>query len=267
MTICMLIFLTILQSQSSPTEDQKVPDRLVTPLPYSWAERHEWEWIHDGIPVGTTTVQLLPPNSQQQHWTLDARLRWSREGRSIDLRQITDYQGGTLNPARTRKEGRIGALGAGERRFVTACELTGKQARIVTSSPFEGTQVDRVVPIPATTVLLETQCFEHWLVIGALLNRNKPATDSASVHHSFSALIPSEFRILQLKLTRDRQEQSGDKTLVRWKVTCPDFEAKLWTGPDGSVERYRQGPLEIRRVVPRVKVPPPSNDKPPSSGR
>ena len=38
------------------------------------------------------------------------------------------------------------------------------------------------------------------------------------------------------------------KPFTRWHVVSPDFEARIWTGPKGEVERYRQGELEIQRV-------------------
>ncbi|MEE2882752.1 MAG: hypothetical protein VYD70_03410 [Planctomycetota bacterium] len=264
MPLGMLIFLTLLHSHAPATDDPKVPILIkgaVAPLPYSRGERHEWEWTHDGIPVGKTTIQLLAPKEDQPGWTLDARLRWSRQGRSIDLRQLTSFLSPSLKPISTRKERRIEALGAGSRRTVVACEVIDSEARIVVQNPAEGTQVDQILPFADGTVLLENQCFEHWLLISALLYRAEGDGTEIAAKRSFSALIPSEYRLLQLKLSQDRHEKAGKDTLIRWNVTCSDFEAKIWTGPGGTLERYRQGPVEIRRIPTVKSVPSDKQEK------
>ena len=38
-------------------------------------------------------------------------------------------------------------------------------------------------------------------------------------------------------------------------ISSSDFEAKIWIGPEGQLERYRQGPLEIRRIHPAKNTP------------
>ncbi len=247
----MLIFLTLLHTDNPERDDTKEPILVVgsvTPLPYSCTKRYEWEWIHDGLPVGKTSIQLVAPSGEKESWTLDARLRWSRQGRSINLRQRTDFHASSLKPIRTRQEKRIGAIGLGERLGIVACEITGSEARVVVQDPAAGTQIDRNLPFPDRAVLLENQCFEHWLLIAAALNR--PTKEKTKTIYRFSALIPSEYRLLELTLKRDRQERIGELTLWRWSVSSSDFEAKIWLGPEGTLERYRQGPVEIRRVRP-----------------
>ncbi|MGE4601349.1 MAG: hypothetical protein AAEJ65_00410 [Planctomycetota bacterium] len=254
----MLIFLTLLHTDNLERDDTKEPVLLVgsvAPLPYSCTERYEWEWIHDGITVGKTSIQLVAPSGEKEAWTLDARLRWSRQGRSINLRQRTDFHATSLKPIRTRQEKQIGALGLGERLGIVACEITGTEARVVVQDPAAGTQIDRIVPFPDRAVLLENQCFEHWLLIAAALIRPSEENAETATTRRFTALIPSEYRLLELTLKRDRQEHIGELTLWRWSVSSSDFEAKIWLGPEGTLERYRQGPVEIRRVRPVEKTP------------
>ncbi|MGE4619348.1 MAG: hypothetical protein AAEJ04_06005 [Planctomycetota bacterium] len=248
MIFWLLTFLPLLHSPTIDTPpDPPSQDSQKVPLPYSSEERHEWEWTQEGIPVGKTTVLLIAPEPEQDHWGLDARLRWSRQGRSLDLRQRTDFSPDSLEPIRTRKEGRISALGVGDRRLVVATEISNHEARIVVQSPDEGTQIDRRLPFPAGSVVLENQSFEHWILIAAQLARKKKAASPGS--HIFSALIPSEYRTLKLELTFDRQEKSGSQTLLRWNVKSTDFSAKIWISPEGTLERYQQDSVQIRRIV------------------
>ncbi|MGB1398012.1 MAG: hypothetical protein ACPG7R_09255, partial [Planctomycetota bacterium] len=76
--------------------------------------------------------------------------------------------------------------------------------------------------------------------IGKKIAQSKEAT--------FSALIPGEYRFLELQLVRERQEKIGEIPVYRWKVQSKDFEALLWVGTKGEIERYRQGEVEIQRV-------------------
>ncbi|MGE4633578.1 MAG: hypothetical protein AAEJ47_11130 [Planctomycetota bacterium] len=262
----MLIFLTLLHTDNPELDDPKepvLPEGIVAPLPYSCTERQEWEWVHDGVVIGKTSIQLIAPIEEKKAWTLDARLRWSRQGRSIEIRQLTDFDGTSLKPIRTRREQLLGALGIGEKRGIVASEIIGTEARVVVQDPAAGTQIDRTLPFPEGAVLLENQCFEHWLLIVAALNRKEEKDAQPQLTRRFSALIPSEYRLLELTLSRDREEKSGaisasgsgELTLWRWSISSSDFEAKIWIGPEGQLERYRQGPLEIRRIHPAKTTP------------
>ena len=124
--------------------------------------------------------------------------------------------------------------------MIVAAEIQKNQVRVVVREPRSGGQVDRMLDFPDGTVLLGNQAFEHWLLIGDQLARTDRRT--------FSALIPSEYRTTSLKISKERSEQVNGKPFTRWHVVSPDFEARIWTGPKGEVERYRQGELEIQRV-------------------
>jgi len=175
----------------------------------------------------------------------------------MEISNRSDYQLPSNHPLRTRRESRIGAAGAGEKRGVVASEVDLGEARIriVVQDPARGSQVDRTIPFPAGTVLLENQAFEHWLLIGLQLDR----TDQ----RQFTALIPSEYRSIELELKKDRAEKIGSVETTRWSVLCHEFEAKIWIGPGGTIEQYRRGDLEIRRV----QRDPPDSTKPDATDR
>ena len=260
-TTCLVILMTFLSATSPPGPG--VPsgiDGTLDHLPYPVETPLEWQWIQKGLTVGSTKLQIKHSDPLSKRWTLDARLLWSQPGRTMEISNRSDYQLPSNNPLRTRRESRIGAAGAGEKRGVVASEVDLAEARIriVVQDPARGSQVDRTIPFPAGTVLLENQAFEHWLLIGMLLDRTE--------QRKFKALIPSEFRILDLELKKDRVEKIGSIETIRWSVLCRDFTAKIWTGPGGSIEKYLQGELEIRRIRAPTETRPAPPEREPASG-
>jgi hypothetical protein len=218
-----------------------VPDKFPPPLPYVTDSEISWRWVHSGAPVGTTRIRLIPPADQEKSvWRLDSRLTWKRAGRALDIRQKTDFSAATLRPVSLQKQLSVEAVAGGVTDLVTAAEFREKDVRIVVRDPRSGNQVDRVIPLKDPFVLLGNQGFEHWLLIGKQLCGSEKAT--------FSALIPGDFRFLELQFKREREESIAGKTFQRWHVESRDFEARVWIGEKGEVERYRQGEVEIQRI-------------------
>jgi hypothetical protein len=202
----------------------------------------EWQWTQKGVPTGKTIVQWRMPTAPAEEWTIDARLQWRQPGRTMQISQRTRFLQSNLRSQGTHRESWVGAAGAGEKRIVVASEVDPEtaQIRIVVQDPARATRIDRFLPFHDKMVLLENQAFEHWLLIGLQLER----TDQ----RQFTALIPSEYRSFELELKKDRAEKIGPVETTRWSVLCREFEAKIWIGPGGTIEQYRQGELEIRRV-------------------
>lgn len=218
-----------------------VPDKFPPPLPYVTESEISWRWVHAGAPVGSTRIRLIPPlNTESSKWTLDSRLSWKRDGRVLDIRQKTDFSSENLRPISLQRQLTVEALAGALTDQVTAADFREKEARIVVRDPRSGNQVDRVIQLRDPFVLLGNQSFEHWLLIGKKIAASKEAT--------FSALIPGEYRFLELRLIREREEKIGDLQVHRWKVQSKDFEALLWVGSKGEIERYRQGEVEIQRI-------------------
>ncbi len=260
-TSCLVIFVTLLHSMAPPGPGVgSVIDGTLDTFPYPVERPLEWQWVQKGLTVGSTKLQIKRSDPLSKRWTLDARLLWSQPGRTMEISNRSDYQLPSNVPLSTRRESRIGASGAGEKRGVVASEVDLEEAsiRIVVQDPARGSQVDRTMAFPTGTVLLENQAFEHWLLIGLLLDRTE--------QRHFKALIPSEFRILDLELKRDRAEKIGSIETTRWSVLCADFTAKVWTGPGGTIEKYAQGELEIRRIHVAAETPPPDPEVIPAPG-
>ena len=137
--------------------------------------------------------------------------------------------------------------------MITAAEFKAEEVRIVVRDPRSGNQVDRVIPLKENCLLLGNQSFEHWLLIGKRLVLSEPKT--------ISALIPGEYRFIDLEFRKERAEKIGDLTVQRWNVSSNAFEAKVWIGENGEVERYRQGEVEIQRIR---KRPASASDSPKS---
>ena len=250
MFIVALICMTF--HQSPPEPNPGIPAVIVAApdtFPYPTGQSLEWHWIQNGIPTGKTSVQWRPPSAPAETWTLDARLRWQQPGRTMEIRNKTRFLDSSLRTTSTHRESLIGATAAGEKRIVVASEVDSdaSRIRIIVQDPARATQIDRFLPFPGKTILLENQAFEHWLLIGLLIDRTE--------QRKFTALIPSEYRSIELELKKDRAEKIGSLETIRWSVLCNDFEAKIWTGPGGSIERYRQGDLEIRRSHVKTKEP------------
>lgn len=261
MTSCLVIFMTILHSTAPPAPGvPSVIDGTLDTFPYPVEQPLEWQWVQKGLTVGSTKLQIKRSDPLSKRWTLDARLLWSQPGRTMEISNRSDFQLPSNMPLRTRRESRIGASGAGEKRGVVASEvdLEEERVRIVVQDPARGSQVDRTMDFPTGTVLLENQAFEHWLLIGLLLDRTE--------QRHFKALIPSEFRILGLELKKDRAEKIGSIETIRWSILSRDFTAKIWTGPGGSIEQYRQGDLEIRRIRKPSETPPVPPEPTPDPG-
>ncbi len=211
------------------------------PLPYVTDADLTWRWVHAGAPVGTTRIRLTALSKPSgKLWRIDSRLTWKRQGRAIDQRQKTDFEAPDLRPVALNRQLVVEAAAGGTQDLVTAAEFRREDARIVVRNPLSETQVDRVIPLRDRFLLLGNQSFEHWLLIAMRLLEKEDAT--------FSALIPGDFRYLELKFRKERDEKIGDLPVQRWHVTSKDFEARLWIGPKGEVERYRQGEVEIQRV-------------------
>ncbi|MBT6784969.1 MAG: hypothetical protein HOA95_09175 [Planctomycetes bacterium] len=175
----------------------------------------------------------------------------------MQIRHRTRFLPSNLRSKGTHRESWVGATGAGEKQLVVASEVDPETSRIriVVQDPARATRIDRFLPFDDKMVLLENQAFEHWLLIGLQLDR----TDQ----RQFTALIPSEYRSIELELKKDRAEKIGSVETTRWSVLCHEFEAKIWIGPGGTIEQYRQGELEIRRV----QRDPPDSTKPAATDR
>jgi hypothetical protein len=239
----LLICMTFHQSPPEPNPGNPVV--IATPpvtFPYPVEEPLEWQWTQKGVPTGKTIVQWRMPTAPAEEWTIDARLQWRQPGRTMQISQRTRFLQSNLRSQGTHRESWVGAAGAGEKRIVVASEVDPEtaQIRIVVQDPARATRIDRFLPFHDKMVLLENQAFEHWLLIGLQLER----TDQ----RQFTALIPSEYRSFELELKKDRAEKIGPVETTRWSVLCREFEAKIWIGPGGTIEQYRQGELEIRRV-------------------
>ncbi len=243
MLSALLICMTFHQSPPEPNPGNPVV--IATPpvtFPYPVEEPLEWQWTQKGVPTGKTIVQWRMPTAPAEEWTIDARLQWRQPGRTMQISQRTRFLQSNLRSQGTHRESWVGAAGAGEKRIVVASEVDPEtaQIRIVVQDPARATRIDRFLPFHDKMVLLENQAFEHWLLIGLQLER----TDQ----RQFTALIPSEYRSFELELKKDRAEKIGPVETTRWSVLCREFEAKIWIGPGGTIEQYRQGELEIRRV-------------------
>ena len=243
MLSALLICMTFHQSPPEPNPGNPVV--IATPpvtFPYPVEEPLEWQWTQKGVPTGKTIVQWRMPTAPAEEWTIDARLQWRQPGRTMQISQRTRFLQSNLRSQGTHRESWVGAAGAGEKRIVVASEVDPEtaQIRIVVQDPARATRIDRFLPFHDKMVLLENQAFEHWLLIGLQLDR----TDQ----RQFTALIPSEYRSFELELKKDRAEKIGPVETTRWSVLCREFEAKIWIGPGGTIEQYRQGELEIRRV-------------------
>ena len=236
LTIIALFFLADDPSPVTPGNEIPIPA-----LPYVTDQPLVWRWVHAGNPVGESRVQISS-NSEgnRQDWVISARLSWNRAGRAIDQSQTTTFSGDARSPISYRRQLMVEAVAGGISDLIVAAEIQKNQVRVVVREPRSGGQVDRMLDFPDGTVLLGNQAFEHWLLIGDQLARTDRRT--------FSALIPSEYRTTTLKISKERSEQVNGKPFTRWHVVSPDFEARIWTGPKGEVERYRQGELEIQRV-------------------
>ncbi len=237
-----LILIALLPfTVDDPIPVSPVPDKWASPLPYVTDSEISWRWVHAGAPVGSTRIRLIPPvEPKTQRWRLDSRLNWKRDGRVLDIRQKTDFSAENLRPISLQRQLTVEALAGAMTDQVTAAEFREEDVRIVVRDPRSGNQVDRVIPLKKQFVLLGNQSFEHWLLIGKKIAQSEEAT--------FSALIPGEYRFLELKLVRERQEKIGEIQVYRWKVQSKDFEALLWVGTKGEIERYRQGEVEIQRI-------------------
>ena len=237
-----MIFLTLLTLVvDDPKPVSPVPDKYPPPLPYMTDTELNWRWIHSGAPVGSVRIQISPIQDQQENlWRLDSRLSWQRAGRALDLRQKTDFSGTKLKPVSLQRQLSVEAAAGGITDLITAAEFRDSEVRIVVRDPRSGNQVDRVIPLKENSLLLGNQSFEHWLLIGKRLAESEAKT--------ISALIPSEYRFIDLEFRKERAEKIGDLSVHRWNVSSNDFEAKIWIGEKGEVERYRQGEVEIQRV-------------------
>ncbi len=237
-----LILIALLPlAVDDPKPVSPVPDKWVSPLPYVTDSEISWRWVHAGAPVGSTRIRLSPPvKPETKRWRLDSRLNWNRDGRILDIRQKTDFTAENLRPISLQRQLSVESLAGALTDQVTAADFREEDVRIVVRDPRSGNQVDRVIPLKNQFVLLGNQSFEHWLLIVKNIAQSKEAT--------FSALIPGEYRFLELQLVRERQEKIGEIPVYRWKVQSKDFEALLWVGTKGEIERYRQGEVEIQRV-------------------
>ncbi|OUU23565.1 MAG: hypothetical protein CBC13_05225 [Planctomycetia bacterium TMED53] len=222
------------------------PDKATPPLPYVTDADLTWRWVHAGAPVGTTRTRLSRlQRAAEDSWRLDSRMLWNREGRALDLRQNTDFEASGLRPIALTRQLEVNAALGGISALTTAAKFRKEDVRIVVRNPNTESQVDRVIPLRENFVLLGNQSFEHWLLIAMHLKKHhQEGKDEAT----FSALIPGEYRYLDLKCRREREEQISDLAVQRWHITSKDFEARLWVGPQGEVERYRQGEVEIQRI-------------------
>ncbi|MAJ29377.1 hypothetical protein CBD41_08230 [bacterium TMED181] len=247
-----LALLALLVDDPKPVTP--VPDKYPPPLPYMTDTELNWRWIHAGAPVGSIRIRFSPIQDQQQNlWRLDSRLSWKRDGRALDVRQKTDFSGKNLKPVSLQRQLSVEATAGGLTDLITAAEFKAEEVRIVVRDPRSGNQVDRVIPLKENCLLLGNQSFEHWLLIGKRLVLSEPKT--------ISALIPGEYRFIDLEFRKERAEKIGDLTVQRWNVSSNAFEAKVWIGENGEVERYRQGEVEIQRIR---KRPASASDSPKS---
>ncbi len=257
MPLSILLFLSfILGVDDPPSQTTGTNAESHDTFPYPQDENLRWEWISAGAEVGTTTVRFAPePTSQLKdtsEWTLFGNLDWSGPGRRMQVKGQTRF---TLESGQfqfTRREGFLHAAGVGSQENLVVCQVQPdeKSVRIVSQVPEQGTQIDREIPFDRNSRVLESQCFEHWLLIGLHL----PDLEQVKIN----ALIPSEYRTIELTLSKDRTEKVGTLQTTRWSVHCSDFQAKIWIGEKGTVERYSQGELVIQR---RYLDPPASKKK------
>ena len=235
--------MAVYQSPLDPNPGNTgVIDAPPVTFPYPVEEPLQWQWTQKGVPTGKTSVHWRMPTAPAEEWTLEARLQWRQPGRTMQIRHRTRFLQSNLRSKGTHRESWIRAAGAGEKQIVVASEVDPETSRIriVVQDPARATRIDRFLPFHDKMVLLENQAFEHWLLIGLQLDR----TDQ----RQFTALIPSEYRSIELELKKDRAEKIGSVETTRWSVLSHEFEAKIWIGPGGTIEQYRQGELEIRRV-------------------
>ncbi len=261
MPLSILLFLSFIQGMDDPSPQTTgtIAESHDT-FPYPHGEALRWEWISAGAEVGTTTVRFTPEPSKQQEkvseWTLFGDLQWSGPGRRMQVKGQTRF---TLESGQfqyTRRDRLLHAAGVGSQENLVVCQVQPdeKSVRIVSQVPEQGTQIDREIPFDRKSVVLESQCFEHWLLIGLHL----PDQEQVKI----KALIPSEYRTIDLTISKDRTETVGQVQTTRWNVQCSDFKAKIWVSEKGTIERYSQGELVIQR-----RYPDPPTEKQPAGNQ
>lgn len=208
-------------------------------LPYPETMELTWNWVIDGKKIGTTRARIRPSSEEGTEWILDARLQFSRSGRAIDSRSLTTFGGESRRLTRYRRDLRAGLPGGNPNSTVTSALFgtESTQVRVQNSSQPEISQQN--FETGDNPRILDSQCFEHWLLIAPTL----PAEGKGKI----KVLVPTEQRFLDLEVTRELTEGEGADRLHRWSIRSETFQALIWVDDKGAIERYLQGSLDILR--------------------
>ncbi|HIA28612.1 MAG TPA: hypothetical protein EYN79_10975 [Planctomycetes bacterium] len=233
-----LIFLT-LATLATLQADGEITPAPTAPLPYEAETDHVWNWVIDGSLIGSTRVRIRPSEKVASEWILDARLRFSRAGRTIDSRSLTTFSGTSRRLTHYRREMRTGLTNSKLQSTVVTARFGTETTEVSVQKSSSPEIFDRNFTTGENPTILDSQCFEHWL----LLAPNFPAERKGKIQ----VLVPTLQQSLELELEREVIEGEGADRLHRWNISHPTFEALIWVDEKGAVERYLQGDLDIQR--------------------
>ena len=216
-----------------PQEKKKAPKPI--PLAFPAGQEVTYRWVYQGQEVGSTVLQYQPL-AESGELLIESKFNYSREGRRLDSKGITILDAKSLQPRRYSLD--FNSFAAPRWTHGRTVEGRFEEGTLHVKSIDRnlGTFMLREVELPTPCYIYDSQCFEHWVFLGAVLQNRGEGT--------YSVARPSEFDVIKLKFKKV-EKQKNTENIWRWSAAHPSFKAEVWIGETGILHRYRQGDLEI----------------------